>query len=86
MLSTAEEVAEKLGSGFYQVRRFVEKPSVDKAKELLASGNFKWNSGMFVWKVGTVLDIMRRHAPDLAATALRLSDESRRIAIPRKWW
>ena len=68
------ECGEKLENGFYRVRRFIEKPSAEKAKELLASGTFKWNSGMFVWKVGTVLDIMRRHAPDLADAAMRLSE------------
>ncbi|MBQ9335954.1 MAG: mannose-1-phosphate guanylyltransferase [Lentisphaeria bacterium] len=68
------ECGEKLENGFYRVRRFVEKPTPEKAKQLLASGTFKWNSGMFVWKVGTVLDIMRQHAPDLAGTAMRLSE------------
>ena len=59
------ECGGKIAEHTYQVRKFVEKPSAERAAEMLASGNFKWNSGMFVWKVGTVLDIMRRHAPDL---------------------
>lgn len=63
------ECGEKLDGSLYRVRRFVEKPSREKAEEMLAEGNFKWNSGMFIWRVGTVLDIMRRHAPDLAQAA-----------------
>ncbi|OQA83947.1 MAG: Alginate biosynthesis protein AlgA [Lentisphaerae bacterium ADurb.Bin242] len=60
------ECGEKIGERTCRVRKFVEKPSAGRAAEMLASGNYKWNSGMFVWKVGTVLDILRRHAPDLA--------------------
>ena len=62
------ECGKELGEHLYQVRRFVEKPSREKAEEMLAKGNYKWNSGMFIWRVGTVLDIMRRHAPDLTQT------------------
>ena len=68
------ECGEKLQPGVFKVKRFVEKPTREKAMELLASGRFKWNSGMFVWRVGTVLDIMRSCAPDLAQLAEHLSD------------
>ena len=68
------ECGDALGDGIFQVRRFVEKPSREKAMQLLASGNFKWNSGMFVWQIGTVLDIMRKFAPDLAQLAGRISE------------
>lgn len=47
------------------VKRFVEKPSQDKAKEYLAAGNFLWNSGMFCFKAGAVLDELAVHAPDV---------------------
>lgn len=39
----------------YLVEKFVEKPSLDKAKEYLASGSYLWNSGMFVWKTSSIL-------------------------------
>ncbi|QKV56496.1 MAG: mannose-1-phosphate guanylyltransferase/mannose-6-phosphate isomerase [Dechloromonas sp.] len=47
------------------VQRFVEKPSQDKAREYLAAGNFLWNSGMFCFKAGAVLDELAVHAPDV---------------------
>jgi mannose-1-phosphate guanylyltransferase len=47
------------------VKRFVEKPSQDKAKEYLAAGNFLWNSGMFCFKAGAVLDELAVHAPEV---------------------
>ena len=40
---------EKRGSG-YRVDKFVEKPSLERAREYLASGDYLWNAGMFVWK------------------------------------
>lgn len=62
------ETGEDLGVG-KQVRRFVEKPSLQKAKEYIAAGNFLWNSGMFCFKAGQILDEMVQHAPDVATTA-----------------
>jgi mannose-1-phosphate guanylyltransferase/mannose-6-phosphate isomerase len=47
--------------------RFVEKPDAVKAAEYVASGSYFWNSGMFCFKAGVILDEMARHAPDIAA-------------------
>lgn len=47
------------------VDRFVEKPDIDKAKEYLASGDYLWNSGMFVWKVSTILNKFKTFMPDI---------------------
>jgi mannose-1-phosphate guanylyltransferase len=58
------ESGEALGAGKV-VKRFVEKPSLEKAQEYLADGNFLWNSGMFCFKAGAVLDELARHAPDV---------------------
>ena len=55
--------------GFFAVRRFTEKPSVDTAAGFLAAGNYKWNSGMFLFSLSTVFTEMRRQAPDLEAFA-----------------
>lgn len=58
------EAGDSAGAG-RAVRRFVEKPSQDKAREYLAAGNFFWNSGMFCFKAGVVLDELATHAPDV---------------------
>jgi mannose-1-phosphate guanylyltransferase len=50
----------------HRVVRFREKPNVDLAESFLRSGNFRWNAGMFVWSVPTVLSEFNRHAPELA--------------------
>lgn len=48
----------------YPVERFVEKPNAELAKQYLDSGEYLWNSGMFVWKVSSVLENMKRFMPD----------------------
>jgi len=50
----------------HHVVRFREKPNVDLAESFLRKGNFRWNAGMFVWSVPTVLSEFNRHAPELA--------------------
>ena len=49
----------------YEVEKFVEKPSLEKAKEYLASGQYLWNSGMFVWKVLTILNNFKNYLPEI---------------------
>lgn len=48
----------------YKVDRFVEKPSLEIAKEYLASEEYLWNSGMFIWKVSSILKNMNKYMPD----------------------
>ncbi|MEO0097053.1 MAG: sugar phosphate nucleotidyltransferase [candidate division WOR-3 bacterium] len=47
----------------YLVKRFVEKPDYEKAKEFLESKRFLWNSGMFIWKVGYFLKQVEKFMP-----------------------
>ena len=47
------------------VIRFVEKPGKDKAEEYVLSGNFLWNSGMFCFRAGTMLEEMEEHCPEI---------------------
>lgn len=48
----------------YAVDRFVEKPAIELAKEYLKSKEYLWNSGMFVWKVSTILSNFQKYMPD----------------------
>ncbi|MES2944304.1 MAG: mannose-1-phosphate guanylyltransferase/mannose-6-phosphate isomerase [Pseudomonadota bacterium] len=50
-----------------KVLRFVEKPSLEKAREYLESGRFLWNSGMFCFKAGSMIKAMELHCPDILA-------------------
>ena len=49
----------------YEVLKFEEKPNLEKAKEYLASGQYLWNSGMFVWKTSTILENFKEHLPKI---------------------
>lgn len=51
----------------YKVERFVEKPSLAVAKEYLETEEYLWNSGMFLWKVSTILSNIRKFLPDMYA-------------------
>ncbi len=50
-------------SRILRVRRFIEKPSLDKAKRFVRSKNYFWNSGMFVWKAEVILRAFQEHQP-----------------------
>ena len=49
------------------VRRFHEKPDLATARRYLRSGNFFWNSGMFLWKASAIDQALRRHLPATSA-------------------
>ncbi len=49
-----------------RVKTFTEKPSVELAIQFLQSGDFYWNSGMFVWKVSSIIEAFEQLMPDMA--------------------
>ena len=51
--------------GGFDVARFVEKPAADEAVELLASGQYLWNAGIFLIRAQTLIDALQAHAPDI---------------------
>jgi mannose-1-phosphate guanylyltransferase len=56
-----------LDRGIYKVKTFAEKPNRETAQKFLESGDFLWNSGMFIWKVDTILRELRHSIPELSA-------------------
>jgi len=66
------------------IAQFVEKPDAARAREFIASGDYFWNSGMFLFGARRFLDELAAHAPDIAdvcarasATAVREKDFTR---------
>ena len=49
----------------YNVEQFVEKPPQEKAEEMLADGGYAWNSGMFIWKIDSIMNEFERQMPTL---------------------
>jgi len=58
----------------YKVKRFLEKPKQETAEMLLRTGDHSWNSGMFVWKVDTILAEIQRQMPELFETIHAIAD------------
>ncbi len=56
---------EKALDGYYPVKRFVEKPNLQTAKEYLLSGEYLWNSGMFIWKASVIMHYFEELLPDI---------------------
>lgn len=52
--------------GISKVKTFTEKPNLELAKVFIATGEFFWNSGMFLWSVDSIINAIRNNAPDIA--------------------
>ncbi len=52
---------DQVADGVYEVRKFTEKPNITAAMRYLASGEYYWNSGMFTWRLRTILDQIDEH-------------------------
>lgn len=57
----------------FRVERFKEKPDEENARRMLATGNFSWNSGMFVWKVERIIEELAQQMPDLHSKLQEIS-------------
>jgi len=58
------EIGKRL-TGYYAVKRFIEKPKKEKAERFYRQKNYVWNSGIFVWKTSSILTALKRHMPDM---------------------
>jgi mannose-1-phosphate guanylyltransferase len=67
-------VAQRQGVSVYRVQAFREKPSADLAERFVVSGDYYWNSGIFVWKAATILAALRERQPKLFAAVQRVAE------------
>lgn len=58
----------------YVVDRFVEKPSLEVAKEYLETEEYLWNSGMFVWKVSSILNAIKSYMHEMYEGLIRIQN------------
>jgi mannose-1-phosphate guanylyltransferase len=68
------ELGETICDGARICKRFVEKPDKQTAEEYIASGNFAWNSGMFIFHAGSFLSALERLQPKSYADIKRIAD------------
>ncbi len=57
------QIAER--NGIVPVKTFTEKPNEELAKAFVASGEFFWNSGIFIWELPTILEAFRNYLPEM---------------------
>lgn len=55
----------KVNKDVYSVKNFTEKPNREDAEKFLESGDYLWNSGMFVWRTETILEAFKKHLPEV---------------------
>ena len=58
-------VEESEKQGIFKVKTFTEKPSLKIAKTFIKSGDFLWNSGIFIWNVKTIQKAFKKHLPEV---------------------
>lgn len=61
-------------SKVYRVKTFTEKPSLELAQTFLRSGDFLWNSGIFVWNVRTIMEALEKHLPEMHEVFMQAKD------------
>ncbi len=62
------QVGEKIekidGNDIYEFKKFTEKPDLETAKAFIENGDYLWNTGMYVWRIDTILEKYKKHLPD----------------------
>ena len=59
------QVEESSTDGIQKVKAFTEKPNLELARKFVESGEFMWNSGIFLWNVNSIIDAFRKYLPDI---------------------
>ena len=67
------KAAERNGVPLFKVLEFKEKPAKEVAEKYVASGEYDWNSGIFVWKARTILAALKEGRPDIASACERIA-------------
>lgn len=59
------QIDDQVNDDVYRVKTFAEKPNIETAQRFVDSGDFYWNSGMFIWKATSILNEIKNLMPDL---------------------
>lgn len=60
------QVNEREKGGIHKVKAFTEKPDYEIAKKFVESGEFVWNSGIFLWSINSIMDAFDKFLPDIS--------------------
>ena len=70
----------------YHLKTFAEKPHLNLAKRFIKSGDFLWNSGIFIWRVNVLLDLMKVYLPDLYKQLIKMKPILKKKQDIRNLW
>ena len=74
-IKTAQKPLEKRGGvSVMKVERFVEKPTLKRARRYIKDGGYYWNSGIFVWKARSILEAIKSYLPELYEKLMAIRD------------
>jgi mannose-1-phosphate guanylyltransferase len=73
-IQQGQKLGEYPEDGAYRAIKFKEKPSFERAKQMLSGGDHTWNSGMFIWRIDAVMEEINRQMPSLNAKLTEISD------------
>lgn len=75
------QIAEQIGNNFYKVKTFTEKPELELAKVFVSSGEFYWNSGLFMWNVNSIIKASEKLLPEIV---LKLNEKNDKFCTPEE--
>lgn len=81
-IQMGEQVGRKASMRVFEVKKFVEKPDLKTAEAYLASWEFLWNSGMFVWRTDHILSLYKKHMPK---TYMAIEKIVQAIGTEKEW-
>ena len=88
-IERGEKLAQISGLDVYRVEKFTEKPDLATAQAFVKSGRYYWNSGMFIWRVSTILREFEKLMPQLYAQLMEidaaLGTPQERAVLERVW-
>ena len=73
-LHRGAEIASRLGASAYRIQAFKEKPDATTAERYVATGQFYWNSGIFLWRASTILNEFRTRRPQIYDAVRRIAE------------
>ncbi|MEH3099561.1 mannose-1-phosphate guanylyltransferase/mannose-6-phosphate isomerase [Sphingomonas adhaesiva] len=74
-------VGDAIAPGVHRAARFVEKPKRDVAQEMVASGDYAWNGGIFLFRADAFVEALRAFCPDMLDAVTRSLDAARREGV-----
>ncbi len=79
----AEEPAFPKADNIHKIITFTEKPPVEMARQFIATGEFFWNAGIFIWRLSTLRRAYRTYLPNIAKSYFSLRSDTPAIEVDR---